>query len=237
MKKILLTAIIALFLCNMEGNAQVMNQQNYIETSTRVEKKITPDEIYLTIVIDEQSGKSKTTLQAKESEMKAELRKLGIDVANSLTVKDISSNLQSFFLRKDEVLSKKTYNLKLKDAATMSAVVSALANINITQVSLYRTAVSPELEKATKDALLTEAVQKAKENAEIMAKAAGCSIGKPIYMQNHYSFTQDDVVYGAAPKMMMAMSSRANDAVEAEEGVEMSKTSLYINVTCHFAIE
>ena len=61
--------------------AQNYNQeQNYIEVSTRVEKQITPDMIYINIVIREADSKTKNYLETKEKEMIKALQSIKIDV-------------------------------------------------------------------------------------------------------------------------------------------------------------
>lgn len=235
MKKIMTTliAIVAILSC---GNAfaQVQaNKQNYIEVSTRVEELVTPNIIYLNITINEATN-NKIALEAKEREMVKALQKLGIDVEKALTVNDMSSNLKKYLLKKDNIVSVKNYQLKLKDAKEVAAVFEALNSINIPDVDIARCAVSPELEQEVKNRLLVAAAQKAKENATILAEAVGSEAGKALFIQNYYNFSQ--------PAMAKVMSRGAlyatavNEEADALPTLEVSKTTISINVTCHFAL-
>lgn len=235
MKKIITTliAIAAIISC---GNAFAQEQdakQNYIEVSTRAEEQITPDIIYLNITINEATN-NKVALEAKEREMIKTLQRLGIDIEKALTVNDMSSNLKKFFLKKDNIVSIKNYQLKLKDAKEVAAIFEALNSINIPDVDIARCAVSPELEQEVKNRLLVAAAQKAKENATILAEAVGSKAGDALFIQNYYNFSQ--------PAMAKVMSrgalyaTAANEEADALPALEVTKTTISINVTCHFAL-
>ena len=159
----------------------------------------------------------------------------GIDVKENLTVNDMTSSLNNRILKKDNALVTKDYTLKVTTAAIAAKVIEALNAIDITRVGIDKVSISDSLERDTKNALLTEAAKKAKENAEILAKAVGSTIGKAIYIQNYYSF--DSAANG---RIMMKSFSAADASAPTvqEESVELqvSKQSLSINVTCKFRL-
>ena len=228
-----LIAIVAIMSCGKAFAQVQVNKQNYIEVSTRVEEQITPDIIYLNITINEAVDK-KVTLEAQEKEMIKTLQKLGIDVEKSLTVNDMSSNLKKYFLKKDNIVSIKNYQLKLKDANEVAAVFEALNSINIPDVDITRCAVSPELEQEVKNRLLVAAAQKAKENATILAEAVGSKAGNALFIQNYYNFSQPATAKVMSRGLMYATA--ANEEADALPTLEVSKTTISINVTCHFAL-
>ncbi len=212
------------------------NEKNYIEVSARVERQVTPDEIYIAITISEKDNKSRNFVENKEREMVAALRSLGIDVEKNLTVKDMESSLKQYLLKKDNILATKSYTLKVGKASEVASLFQALNAIGISDITIERSAISPELEKKCKDELLAEAAKKAQENARILAEAVGCSAGKAIYIQNYYSFAQP---YNSAVMMRSTKAMAAADNVTAEESytLEVNKTNISITVTCQFRIE
>ena len=156
------------------------------------------------------------------------------DIAVALTVNDMSSNLKKFFLKKDNIVSMKNYQLKLKDAKEVAAIFEALNSINIPDVDIARCAVSPELEQEVKNRLLVAAAQKAKENATILAEAVGSKAGDALFIQNYYNFSQP-----ATAKVMSRgalYATAANEEADALPALEVTKTTISINVTCHFAL-
>ena len=236
MKKILFV-IIALY-CATALNAQevtLQNPQEYIEVSVRVSKDVVPDEIFINITINEKDNKGKVSVQQQEKEMVKALEGLGIDVKDALTVNDMGSSLKTYVLKKDNIFVSKNYTLKVSTAAMAADAINALNKLGIARAGIGRVSISPDLERETKNALLTEAAQKAQENAKILAEAVGSTIGKAIYIQNYYSF--DSATNGRVMmKSYAAMDTAA--AIEQEESVELevSKQSLSINVNCKFRL-
>ncbi len=237
MKKIIF--IMAAILCSTTflpaQETAVQNSQEYVEVSVRVSKDVVPDEIFINITINEKDNKGKVSVQQQEKEMTKALEALGIDVKDALTVNDMGSSLMTYALRKDDIFVSKSYTLKVSTAAMAADAISALNKMNIARAGIGRVSISPNLERETKNALLTEAAQKAQENAKILAEAVGSTIGKAIYIQNYYSF--DSAANGRVMmKSYAAMDTAA--AVEQEESVELevSKQSLSINVNCKFRL-
>lgn len=233
MRKILCMAVATLFIASA-AHAQEPKEQNYIEVSARAEKQITPDEIYLAINLNELNSKGKISVEKQEADMIKALRGLKIDVEKDLTVQDLGSDLQKYFLRKDNILASKAYVLKVNTAAQAMAALQALNAVNISDISLLRTGISPQLEKQTKDELLTEAAKKAKENAQILATAVGSQAGQVLYIQNYYNFTQP---YNFAMKASRAMVADGANVYESAPVLEVSKTPVSVNVTCRFQIK
>lgn len=238
MKRFIIAAIaIIASVCTTSLFAQNYSQeQNYIEVSTRVEKQVTPDIIYISIVIKEADSKAKNYLETKEKEMIKALQSIGIDVEKNLTVKDMNSNLKQYFLKKDNILATKSYTLKVNTADEVATVFDILNSIGISDVNLSKTSISPELEKKVKDELLADAAKKAKENASILADAVGSKAGKAIYIQNYYNFAQPV----AANYSLRSAKSFATADGMVEESIptlEINKSAISINVTCRFEIQ
>ncbi|MEG2849767.1 MAG: SIMPL domain-containing protein, partial [Bacteroidales bacterium] len=227
--------ITALFISYSAQSQEQTAVQNYIEVSTRAEKQITPDEIYLSITISETESKGKISLEKQEADMLKALKGININVETNLTVKDMASDLQTYFLRKNNILASKSYVLKVSTAEKAAAALSALNSIKISEVSLEKTAISPALEKQTKNELLTEAAQQAKENAEILATAVGSKADIAIYIQNYYSFQPYSNFSLKSARTITIMDGE--NAYENAPALEISKTSVSVNVLCRFAIK
>lgn len=233
-----LFAFAAILCCISTVSAQeitLQNGQEYVEVSVRVNKDVLPDELFIDITINEKDNKGKISVEQQQEQMIKALEKLGIDTREDLTVKDMGSSLKTYALKRDNIFESRDYTLKVPTAALASQAIEALNRLQIARVAIGKVSISDSLERETKNALLTEAAQKAKENAEILAKAVGSTIGKAIYIQNYYSF--DSAANG---RIMMKSFSAADAAAPAvqEESVELqiSKQSLSINVTCKFRL-
>ena len=227
-----LFAVAAVLCCITPVSAQeitLQNGQEYVEVSVRVNKDVLPDELFIDITINEKDNKGKVSVQQQQEQMINALEKLGINTKEDLTVKDMGSTLKTYALKRDNIFESRDYTLKVPTAALASQAIEALNRLQIARVGIAKVSISDSLERETKNALLTEAAQKAKENAEILAKAVGSTIGKAIYIQNYYSF--DSAANG---RIMMKSFSAADASAPTvqEESVELqiSKQSLSINL-------
>lgn len=237
MKRLFLVAAVALISASgILAQNTTQQPENFIEVSVRVSREVTPDEIFINITINEKDNKGKVSVEQQEREMMKALAALGIDVKEALTVNDMGSSLQKYTFKKDNILVSKNYTLKVSSALEAAKAIEALNRLDISRVDMGKASVSDSLEREVKNLLLTEAAQKAQENARILAEAVGSKAGKAIYMQNYYSF--DSAANGRV--MMKAYSTMDAAVEEAEEmpfaPIEVSKQNLSINVTCKFQL-
>ena len=233
MKKVFLIAIAVIM-----GLGTIYAQQNNtIETSVNVKKEVTPDEIFISITINEKDNKGKVSIEEQQKQMIKALTSLGIDTKEALTVDNMGSSLKENALRKDNIFISKRYTLKVSTAKDASDAIQALKGLDISQAYVSRVSISDSLEREIKNQLLVEAAQKAQENASILASAVGCKAGKAVYIQNYYSFDSAagsrmiTVAYAAAKNNADTMAS------ETAQEIEVTKKSLSITVNCKFILE
>jgi uncharacterized protein YggE len=172
-----------LFVCTVgfaqETNYTVLPQ---IQTKATFTTEVQPDIIQLSIVLSENNTKGKVSLEEMERKFRLVLNANQIDISKQLTLKDLSSNFQSYFLKKTDVLKSKNYLLELNDARTAGKILRELADQDISNVKLAKTEYS-KLEEL-KIELKGKAVEKAKRQAEEMAKAANQTVGKVLYISD-----------------------------------------------------
>jgi len=83
--------------------------QNYIEVAGRAEREFAPDEIYLEVTITEKDNKGKVSIEKQERDLFKKLTNIGIDISKQVQIKDISTSLEKYFLKKSSILMTKTY--------------------------------------------------------------------------------------------------------------------------------
>ena len=87
MKKVFLIAIAVIM-----GLGTIYAQQdNTIETSVNVKKEVIPDEIFISITINEKDNKGKISVEEQQKQMIKALASLGIDTKSALTVDNMGS--------------------------------------------------------------------------------------------------------------------------------------------------
>lgn len=229
MKKLILFAAIALLA--LPAAAQVQEAfPSYIQVNGNAEKEITPDEFYLSIVINERDSKGKISVESQQKDMIAALKKQGIDIDKQLKVANLSSE---FFKKKTSVATAK-YQLKLTSAAAVSNAWQALDALGISNVTIEKVASSKIAEY--KAQVRTEAMQNAKQCAEALADALGQKLGKCFYVYDSNS----DITpryYDNMVMMRSAKASYAEGAADDEDPLDFKTIKLQYNVQAKFVLE
>mgnify|MGYP001031439824 CR=1 FL=1 len=197
---------------------------SYIQVNGRSQMEVTPDEFYLSIVINERESKGKITVEIQQRQMIDALKKLGVDVEKQLKV----ANMSSDFYKKASSLTTAKYQLLLHSAAEVGDVTAALGDLGISNVGIV----------SLKEQVRLDAIRNAKSSAEALAGAIGQKIGKCFYIY--------DSNYDVAPQYydnMMMVRSKAMMADSAEAGapeepsLDFKTIKLEYNVQTKFVLE
>ena len=182
--KNLLASIFILFICVQQSFAQTKNfiDQPYIETQAKVDTLVTPDRIYLNIIITEKDTKGKISVEDLESNMESKLKSMGIETEKNLTLNDLASNFKKYFLKQQDVLKVKSYTLLVSNAIMAGKVIVALENLDISNVSIDRTEYS-EIENL-KLVLKSKVILKAKKQAEALCQPLNQKVGKALFISD-----------------------------------------------------
>ena len=164
------------------GRAQTKNfiDQPYVEVNGNADTAITPDEIYIKIIISEGDTKNKVSVEDLETKMVDTLKSLGINTEKDLTTSDVASNFKYYFLRGRDVLKTKQYILKVSDAVTVTKVIGELEDLGISNTSIDRVDYS-DIENF-KNVVRTKAVENAKLRALALTKSLNQALGAAIYI-------------------------------------------------------
>ena len=187
MKKIIFLLVLGLIFTNGYSQTKNFIDQPYIETRVKVDTLVTPDRIYLNILIAEKDTKGKISVEEFENKMADKLISLGIDLQKQLTLSDLASNFKKYFLKRKDVLKSKAYQLLVYDALTAGKVIVGLEEIGVSNVRFYKTEYS-KIEDLKLN-LKTKAVSKAKKEAEALLKPLNQKVGNAIYISdvNNYN--------------------------------------------------
>jgi len=228
---------IFLFALSTIGWAQNKNfiDQPFVETSAQVDTLVTPDRIYLNIVILEKDTKGKTSVEELEAKMESALKRLGINTKENLTLNDLASNFKKYFLKPQDVLKSKAYTLMIKDAKTAGMVIIELENIEISNVILDRTEFS-KIEQLKLE-LKSKAIAKAKKQAEYMASPLNQKIGAAI----HISDQSDNSLNYALQGRVSGIQIRGYSSIREEDfkpaDIEFEKIKVESSVAVKFKLE
>ncbi len=209
MKKMLLIFAVTLWLLPAAAQ-QTEAYPSYVQVNGRAEKEVTPDEFYLSIVIDEKDSKGKSSVEEQERKMIAELKKLGINVKEDLRM----ANMSSEFFKRKTALARAKYQLKLSSADEVAHVTDALTALGISNVSIQ--SVTHSRIEELQNEVRAEAIRNAQACARTLAEAIGQKIGRCVTIIDYNSNTRmfrNNVVEFAAVKMT---ADAAGEEVERE---------------------
>lgn len=211
------------------ANAQV-NTQPQINMSTTVEREVTPDELYLRIIISENDYKGKKSLEEMQEAMLGALKENRIDIPECLSLNYMGSEVSyKAFSKKIKPKTQATYTLKLHDAAIMQQVIASLEKRQISNIEL--TKVKYTKEKELKNEMAVEAMLQAQAEARVLAGAIGQEIGKAISIDSWMNGGQTQ------PRMYKARANAAfEDAVSLDESLAVAPVISIGKITYSFRV-
>ena len=211
-------------------------EKYYIEMTGSSEMEISPDLIYIKIIINDKDNKTKFSITDRESKMISALNNLGIDTNKDILIKDITSNFKHFMLTKTEIIQSKEYKLTVREGKMVSRVYLELQNIGISNISII------ELDNSNLEKYRTEikiaAIKDAKEKSEALTSAIGESIGKAILireLENNYryeNFKFPNAIYSNVDNY------KSNyDTIAPEPEINFENIKLNYSIFCRFELK
>ena len=210
-------------------------QVPYIEINASAQRKVTPDEIYLTITVKESDYKGKKSLQQVQQAMVSILRKNGVDIDEQLTVLSMGSAVKlKNFSSRIKTMTTAQYSLRLNDVGTMQNIISELEEQEISNIILSGTKYTRT--KELESELGIEAVKNAKEKATQLAAAIGQEAGKAIYINTWGMNSTSPVRNLRMNKAMATEESAAADTYEAPR-LSIAETEYTVTVNARFELK
>ncbi|MBQ1978393.1 MAG: SIMPL domain-containing protein, partial [Alistipes sp.] len=134
MKKMIFLAAAVVLVALSVSAQQAETFPSYIEVNGVAEREVAPNEIYLSITINERDSKGKISIDEQQRDMVAVLKKLGVKPAEQLKMLDLTSS----YFKRGNALAKAQYELKLTSAVEVARVWRALDELGISQVTVQK---------------------------------------------------------------------------------------------------
>jgi uncharacterized protein YggE len=206
-KTILLTFLSSCFFTRILCQAPENLNKPYIEVTGTSETEITPDEIYITITLQERmEGKEKLLIEKQEQDLKQNLKELGIDISN-ITLNNFVADFRKVRMNKKDVINSKSYTLKVASADMVSKVYERLDKINVHDAYISKLAHSKILDY-TKDNRI-KAIKAAKDKAEYLLRAVGKQSGMPLQITE-----VDNSIFNPLYNTMNTRNMMANNTMQ-----------------------
>lgn len=240
MKQILTLAVVLIgFAQTGYGQEQkAYKSEPYIEVTGHFEKKIVPDEIYLSIMIKErESGRDKISVEQQEEELKQALNELSIPLEN-LTVSDAEADYIRLKWNKKAVISQSEYELKLSTAQELVDVLRKLDEIKIDNAFISK--VSHSKIKELRKEVEIEAIKAAKTKADYLLAAIGQETGSALIINERSTSTNEYYVDGVQVRGSRASSMNGYETLDKAKSlgtVDFKKIKLESMIYVKFEIK
>lgn len=235
MKTLSLIVLLVLTSYNVLSQEKNFIDHPYIETTAKSDTLVVPDNIYITIILNESDSKNKKSTEELEITLEQTLKKLNINTQKDLSLLDYNSDFKKYFLKGQNILKVKNYSLLVHDAVTASKVLVELENVGISNVEIAKTEYSKAEELI--ENLKSLAILKAKKSANKLANPIGQKVGKAIFISD-LSSTMLSSLSGqvAGIQIRGAASVYGNKATEPIL-VDFQKLKFEAQVTVKFTLE
>jgi uncharacterized protein YggE len=203
-----------------------------IEVTGTAEKEVIPDEMYISITLMERyDNKEKITIEKQEKDLINALSTLGINMAD-LTLADANADYIKIHKREKDVISKREYMLKVKDAVMVGRVFEKLDEVKIfdSYISRIDHSKMEELKRNTR----IEAVKAAKEKATYLLSALSEAPGRALRVtENSYPMYEANVNL----RSMAGNYAMSKDGMDEQAPLEFKKIKIESSVNIVFEIK
>ena len=234
MHKLKLTVLFLFTFLLAQSQTKNFIDQPFIEVNGTSDTLVTPNEIFIKIVLNERDTKDKISIEELEMKMYNALKAEGINLDSNLTTSDIASNFKYYLIRGKNVMKSKQYILKVGDATTASKVFISLENIGISNTSIDRVSHS-DLEYLAMQ-MRTKAVINAKIRARALADPLNQTIGSAIHISNLENNTVRSSLYGNLEEVVVLGYSNRKPSTPELPKIEFEKIRIESNVSVKFIL-
>lgn len=207
----------------------------YLEVQGKADTLVTPNRIYIDVLISEKDTKGKKSVEDLENEMLTKLKSLGIDTEKNVTMQDMMSNYKKYFLKQTDIQKAKSYSILVYDAKITAKVFIGLEEVGISNISIDKLEHSEE--KKIQLVINSKAMENAKANALSFTKPLGQNIGKALFINQ----TKNIAYRGSVDQIRIRGAAEAKKydmrAQDYNENIEFEKIKISSEIGVRFALE
>ncbi len=211
LKPLLIFLLFSTTIFSQNGQKNFIDQP-YIEITGQVETEITPNEIYLRIVLNESDKKGRISIEKQENQMLSKLRNLELDLDKNLSVIDFNGFYKKKFFADNEMSKKKTYQLIVNNGKMLGEVYRALDVIDISNISIQKVSHS-NLENLKLENKI-EALKMAKQKANEYAIAIDQKAGNALFIQEVQNYNNYKYDSNSLNEVVVSYASQRNKSEE-----------------------
>lgn len=234
MKRLTLLALMLFSILLASSQTKNFIDQPYIEVSGYADTLVTPNEIYIRIILSEKDTRDRVSIEEIEQKMVTALKGLGLDTEKDLTTSDMTSNFKYYLLKSKDVIKTKLYTLKVTDAVTASQVFIKLEEIGISNTSIERVDHS-DLDNL-KNRMRTKAIVDAKQRAVALTNPLNQTVGSANHITDTDNVVSQQLQGRVAGIQIRGISSFSNNDKELPK-IEFEKIKVIASINAKFILK
>lgn len=206
----------------------------YIEVEGKADTLVTPNRIYIDVLITEKDTKGKKSVEDLEKEMFIKLQAIGVDIKKDVSMKDMLSTFKKYFLKSTDIQKSKSYSILVYDATQTTKVFIGLEEIGISNVNIEKTEHSESQNIQLK--INSKAIKNAKATAESYLNPLNQKVGKAIFIGH---ITTTNMLQGSVSGVRIRgySSSYETESKGYISPIEFEKIKISSDVGVRFSIE
>jgi uncharacterized protein YggE len=212
------------------GQTKSFLDMPYVEVNGFADTLVTPNEIFIRILLSEADLKNKVSLEQQERKLVTGLKSMGIDIEQQLTTTDMQSDFKRYVLKQKDILKSKEYLLKVSDAQTATKVFIKLEEQGLANASVE--SVNHSEKDQLKNACRSNAVRNAQQKARALTSAVGAGVGAPLHIMD---YSNDDG--GMQPRIMIRGTATTDTMQDALPQIDFEKIRISVSVNVKFQIK
>lgn len=208
--------------------------QPYIEVNGLGDTLITPNEIFVDVIVSESDTKDKKSIEELERNLITALKAIGINTDKDLVTKSFKSkfNWVNFTTK---VIKTKTYQVKVSSGAMLNKLFNTLEQVKIANAMVSKISHTDIL--TIQMACRTKAIKNAKAKATALTSPLGQTLGPAIYISNYSAAFEQKLgnpEQGYAGGKKIAV--RTQDGLD-ENGIEFEQIKIEERVEARFVLK
>ncbi len=233
MKKVKLSVLFILTVILAQSQEKNFIDQPYIEVSGNADTLVTPNEIFIKILLSEKDTKDRVSIEELELKMVNVLKALNLDIEKDLTTSDMTSNFKFYLLKSKDVIKTKLYTLKVTNAMKVSQVFIQLEEMGISNTSIER--VDHTDIDNIRNLMRTKAISDAKTRAIALTKSINQTVGQAIHISDTEQFNQS--MNSQFAKIQLRGISTIQNTDSEMPKIEFEKIKVSVNINAKFVLK
>jgi Protein of unknown function (DUF541). len=199
-------------------NTKNFIDQPYIEVNGLGDTLVTPNEIFVDVIVSENDTKDRKPIQELEETLIRYLKGIGINTDKDLVTKSFNSKF-SWVNFSTKATRTKTYQVKVTSGALLNKLFNALEQAKIANAMVSKIGHTDMVN--IQMACRAKAVKNAKANASVLAAPLGQTVGQAIYVGNYSAGFEQKL---GSPQQTYAGSKKM--VVRTQDGLAIAVLSL-----------